>query len=309
MSEPGYLRIGALAKRTGVSPELLRAWERRYRLLQPTRSAGGFRLYSDTDERRVRMTTELIGQGMGTAEAAQRALTAIDEDPSPRTPTAGDADLTVSNLVDRLRVATEAMDDDSAHGVVDRLLMLMSIEGVLADVILPFLRQLGERWATGEITVAQEHFAANLIRGRLLGLARDWGAGPGPTVVLACPPGEAHDLGLIVFGIRISRLGWRVIFLGADTPIATIEDVVSSRRPALVVLAVTDPARVAEQEDAIRALAESVTVAVGGPPSMAAVEPLGARTIRLDPLEAAHLVATWGAAEVMGSTSDGLPIL
>jgi MerR family transcriptional regulator, light-induced transcriptional regulator len=77
---------------------------------------------------------------------------------------------------------------------------------------------VGERWQDGRLSVAQEHFATNLIRGRLLGLARGWGAGSGHRAVLACVPGELHDIGLIVFGLCLRERGWRITYLGADTP-------------------------------------------------------------------------------------------
>ena len=223
--ERGYLRIGVLAERTGVSPEVLRAWEQRYDLLRPSRSAGGFRLYSDDDLRRVQLTTDLIASGLSTGEAARQALEA---DISAAPPVDG---LLVEDLAGRLREALDAMDAEVAHLAFDRLLASVSIATMLGEVVLPYLRELGDRWATGEVSVAQEHFASNLIRGRLLGLARDWGSGEGPNVLLACPPGEAHDLGLIVFGIEVARRGWRVTFLGADTPIATIEATARRLRP------------------------------------------------------------------------------
>jgi MerR family transcriptional regulator, light-induced transcriptional regulator len=286
----GYLRIGAMARRTGVSPAVLRAWEQRYGLLRPARSEGGFRLYSDEDEWRVRLTKELIEGGLSTAQAAHRAMTTPAEDPLPPP---SDERL-VDDLASRLRESLDTMDGETAHRNIDRLLASMSVEGALADVVLPYLRDLGERWASGELSVAQEHFASNLIRGRLLGIARDWAAGHGPTVILACPPGEAHDLGLIAFGIAISRHGWRVVFLGADTPLATIETAARSSRAALIVLAVSDPRRVHEQAAAIGALAELMPVVVGGHISDEDVEPLGARALHQDALEAARLVAhTW----------------
>lgn len=278
----GYLRIGVLAERTGVSPELLRAWEQRYGLLRPSRSQGGFRLYSDDDERRVRLTTDLIASGLSASEAARQALQADVSIPPPID------GVVVEELAGRLRESLDAMDAEGAHRVFDRLLASVSVATVLGEVVLPYLRELGERWLTGEVSVAQEHFASNLIRGRLLGLARDWGAGEGPIVVLACPPGEAHDLGLIVFGIEVARRGWRVIYLGPDTPIATIEATARRLRPALVVLAVSDPARLREYTGAIRDLAQVVPVAVGGPVSLDEAEAMGVTLWREGPIEAAQ---------------------
>jgi hypothetical protein len=127
----------------------------------------------------------------------------------------------------------------------------------------PYLHDLGERWARGEVSVAQEHFASNLLRGRLLGLARGWGQGHGPAAVLACLPGEQHDLGLIAFGLTLYRRGWRIIYLGPDTPIATIGQATESLPPDLVVLAGTVPELFAAHADAIADLARQTTVVLG----------------------------------------------
>ena len=90
---------------------------------------------------------------------------------------------------------------------LDRLLSDFWLTSVLRDVLIPYLAELGERWEHGTVSVAQEHFASNVIHGRLAGLARGWGSGHGPRAVLACPPGELHDLALMVFGIVLNRRG------------------------------------------------------------------------------------------------------
>ena len=222
MIEPGYLRIGELARRTGASPELLRAWERRYGLLRPTRSQGGFRLYTAADEERIRRMKEYLARGVAAAEAARLAAdaetprssadTTTPAIPAPETTAAAPPPLQAAAR--ELAGALDRFDEEQTHAVLDRLLAAYRIETILRDLLVPYLHNLGERWAGGEVSVAQEHFASNLLRGRLLGLARGWGQGHGPTAVLACLPGEQHDLGLIAFGITLYRRGWRIIYLG-----------------------------------------------------------------------------------------------
>ena len=107
----------------------------------------------------------------------------------------------------------------------------LSLTTVLRDVVLPYLTELGERWERGTASVAQEHFATNVIRGRLAGLARGWGNGHGPRAVLACPPGELHDLALMVFGIVLHGSGWRIDYLGMSTPVEELTRTVDARRP------------------------------------------------------------------------------
>jgi DNA-binding transcriptional MerR regulator len=281
----GVLRIGELSRRTGVSPELLRAWEQRYGLLQPTRSQGGFRLYSSADEARVRRTTALIAEGLSAAEAARQAAQALE-------PGAPAAQPLIDDLADGLQEALDSFDAAAGHAALDRLFEAVSIEIAIADVLIPYLHELGERWANGTVSVAQEHFASNLIRGRLLGLARDWGTGGSSTAVLACPPDEAHDLGLILFGVLIARRGWRVTFLGANTPFDTLEASVRTLRPSLIVLATCDAELFRRHADAIAAVAAGRTVvAVAAPVAEQAVSATGARPLVNDIAEAARALA------------------
>jgi len=280
----GYLRIGELARRTGTSPELLRAWEQRYGLLRPTRSEGGFRLYSDQDEARVLRTKGLIAEGLSASEAARRAL-------GPEVPQEEGEDAPATEgLATGLAEALERYDEDGANRVLDRLLAALSLETVMQQVLLPYLHLLGHRWASGEISVSQEHFASSLIRGRLLGLARGWGTGSGPSLLLACPPGEEHDLGLLMFGIAAWRRGWRIVYLGQDTPVETIAQAVADVKPAIVVLAVAEGTSIAPYTDELQRLAKRVPVAVGGGISAEEVSPLGLRVLEGDPVEAARSI-------------------
>jgi len=158
-------------------------------------------------------------------------------------------------------------------------------------VLIPYLHDLGERWAAGTVTVAQEHFAANLIRARLLGLALDWGAGGTPTSVAACLPGEAHDLGLVMLGLLLARRGWQVTFLGADTPLDSLEDAVESLEPSLVILATYDPAIFRAHADAIARLAATTRVAVLAPVEPEVITATAAEAIGDDIPAAAAILA------------------
>jgi MerR family transcriptional regulator, light-induced transcriptional regulator len=252
------LRIGELSKRAGVSPELLRAWERRYGLLRPARSAGGLRLYSPADVERVRLMQQHLAEGMAAAEAAAVAV---------REAVGGEAARTALRpwaIRDELAGALDAFDESRAQAILDRLLALATVETLLSEVIVPYLQELGNRWERGDASVAQEHFASGILRGRLLGLARGWGLGLGPAAVLACLPGEQHDLGLIAFGLALRSQGWRIVYLGPDSPIDTVADVSSRIDPNLVVLNAVSRERVRPVLRKLRALARRHRVALGG---------------------------------------------
>jgi DNA-binding transcriptional MerR regulator len=259
MTSPGeVLRIGELSRRVGVSPELLRAWERRYGLLRPERSTGGLRLYSAADVERVSLMQQHLAAGMAAAEAAALAVRGSSDSEAARSA------LDAAALREELTLALEAFDEPRAQAILDRLLALATVDTVLTDIVLPYLRELGARWERGQATVAQEHFASTVLRGRLLALARGWGLGLGPLAVLACVPGEQHDLGLIAFGLALRSRGWRIVYLGPDTPLDNVADVSDRLEPRLVVLNAVSPDAVRALLAKLRPLARRHQLALGG---------------------------------------------
>ena len=250
------LRIGELSRQTGVSVELLRAWEARYRLLRPRRSAGRFRLYSELDAQRIRRMRSFLDAGISAAQAARAVL---HEEAS-----AGHATEIPLGLLAELDRALVTFDEHRAHAALDRLFLSVVLEKALEDAILPELRSIGDRWAAGELTVAQEHFAANLIRGRLLGLARGWDQGRGPRAVLACLPGELHDIGLVCFGLALRKKGWRILYLGQDTPLETVAFALKRSRAKVLVALSIERRRFTVVADELAQFAERGVVAVGG---------------------------------------------
>jgi MerR family transcriptional regulator, light-induced transcriptional regulator len=220
------LRIGELSRRTGVSPELLRAWERRYGLLEPGRTTGRFRLYSEADVARVGSMRAHLEAGLSASEAARAALAERSRVESPL----------LQEAADELARALEQFDDVGAQAALDRLLAGLSLDVVVRDVLVPYLHEVGERWARGELSVGQEHFISNVFRGRLLALARGWDRGHGPRAVLASAEGDQHDLPVLLFGVVLRTHGWRITFLGADTPVASLAETVRAIRPDVVVV-------------------------------------------------------------------------
>jgi MerR family transcriptional regulator, light-induced transcriptional regulator len=296
-ADRGPVRIGELSRRVGVTPEVLRAWERRYGILSPTRTEGGFRLYGEDDERRIRRMLQHLERGLSAAEAARlaRAEPAARLDPAAGTDDGGGAP-TVAVLSEQLRRALDGFDDLGAHSALDRLLGSYPLESVLADAVLPYLHELGERWARVEASVAQEHFASALLRGRLLALARGWGRGRGPQALLACVPGDQHDLGLICFGLALRAHGWRVTYLGADTPLPTLTETANLLQPALVVVSAALPELAQSARAGLSELACVAPLALAGAGTDASLaEAVGARWLDEDPVAAAASTAAPGA--------------
>jgi DNA-binding transcriptional MerR regulator len=276
LSPHGLVQIGDLARRVGVRVDTLRAWERRYGLLNPHRSTGGFRLYSSDDEAIVRAMISEIARGYPPSQAAKLALARAESGdarggrlapaPDPSAATTSPTDLThLAAIRTDLYRALLGFDGGRAHQLLDELFAEFTLNAVLRDVLLPCLKQIGEGWAGGDVTIAEEHFASQLIRERLLGLARDWDQGRGPRALLACPAGERHDLGLICFGLVLSRSGWRITFLGPDTPVTALAEAIAAVTPDLIVLTATDEDRFTSITEPLRALAAGADLVLAGP--------------------------------------------
>jgi MerR family transcriptional regulator, light-induced transcriptional regulator len=277
--DSGLLRIGELSRRSGVSPELLRAWERRYQLLRPARSQGGLRLHSLEDLERVRLMQQHLARGLAAAEAA--ALSAEQ-------PAASGAETLLARAKNELADALGEFDEPRAHALLDSLLAAATIDTVLATVVMPYLRELGERWERGDASVAQEHFASAVLRGRLLGLARGSGRGLGPPILLACAPGEQHDLGLIAFGLALRGRGWRVLYLGADTPLTSVADAAHASAAVFVVVSAVTPERFREHREELRSLARKQRLCLGGAGAGETALDVDAEILSGDPVEEAE---------------------
>jgi MerR family transcriptional regulator, light-induced transcriptional regulator len=280
-STPDSLRIGEFARRVGLSAQLLRAWERRYGLLQPVRSPGGFRLYTSEDAERVARMRRDLADGLSAAEAARAAL-------QTARPSAG----LLEDGAARLLAAIHAYDEAAVQAVLDQSLAAFGLEPVLRDLILPTLRRVGLEWQEGTLAISREHFASNLIRGRLLSLARLWGRGSGPLALLACAPGEQHDITLLAFGLLLRSYGWRILFLGADTPISTLTQTAEATRPTIAVLASFDSALLEAEATALRRLAKMAPLVLSGPgASDTLCNQLRVRRLNRDVVTAANEIA------------------
>ena len=294
-SVPPTMRIGELAAKVGVSTHVLRAWESRYGLLNPLRSAGGYRLYGREDERRVRDVIALRDSGVSAVEASRRVLDAeragtsalpgetIDETLHDRTASrssaashAGDAASGADGrapaslrtappmLVAQLLDAVTALDEDRAHAVLDTAFVERSVESAVVDVLLPLFVRVGEMWELGRLGIAQEHFASSLVRRRLGALSLTWGVGSGPVAVLACPPGEFHDIVLLSFGVLLGRAGWRIRYLGPDTPVHSVAAAARLTQADAVVLACRRPSGFRAHATQLRRLGEDHPVWLAG---------------------------------------------
>ena len=301
--EQDLVRIGELARRAGLPPATLRAWERRYGIVDPQRTESGYRLYSHRDEQRLKRMLALITEGLAPAEAAARVLAANGgesagaADGPPAGVPAPVASEPAAAMRERLRDELLTFDELAAQRTIDQAVAAYSTEGLLRELILPVMREIGSMWHAGEATIAQEHFASSIVRARILPLARGWGAGEGPLAILACPPGEQHDLGLISFGLLMRERGWRLAFFGADTPAPELAVATRGMAADVVVFAAVSAPWSERARADVAELARRVPVLVGGPgASRLSAGELGIELLPADLIEAAD-----GLALRMGS--------
>jgi DNA-binding transcriptional MerR regulator len=297
-------RIGQLSARVGLSRAVLRAWEQRYGLLSPERGSGGFRLYSSADEARVRRVLALKAKGLATSEAVRFALAENGEATIAPAEVRGRPDptrrLAVEETRTQLTSALETFDEGATHAALDQAFATVGVDQAVRAVVLPALRDIGDRWEQGRVDVAQEHYATNLLLGRLMGLARGWDDGQGPRAVLACAPGELHTVGLLCLGLALRDRGWRVVFLGADTPIAAVDGTVTKVAPSLVAMAAVLPELFLAHEEELRALSSRTSLGLGGAGATPQVTArVGALTPQPDPVAAAD---EWGKSAHPGTS-------
>lgn len=269
--------IKVVVRRTGLSADVLRAWERRYGVIEPDRSASGRRLYSDDDIERLRLLrlATLGGRSIGsvsrlsTAELAR--LVRNDEAELTRVPTAEEppSDPETAALLETCRRAVVELDAVGLQRALGRAAVTLGAARLLDGLVVPLLSEIGERWSAGEISVAHEHVASAAVRQVLGGLLQaaplDAGA---PEALFGTPAGERHELGSLMAAATAAAAGWRVVYLGPDLPTDDLLVAVSRHRPRLLALSLMTDAR---SPDTVRALTDlrrrlptDVALVVGG---------------------------------------------
>ena len=266
-------RIKTVSQRTGVRSDTLRAWERRYSIVSPSRSEAGYRLYSDEDIAAIQRVKELVDSGLSVGEAVEQArrqgLIHTPTEPPKRRPRAtrgGAIEAARSALLE----ATEALDRPRADAILAAQLP-MSHERTLRELLLPLARDVASLHARGRASAAQERFTAQWVRERICAMLVQLGGGPvdGPEAICVGPPGEPADLGLLGSSLFLALRGWRVTFLGGDFPIAELAPRLQQRKPPLLLTSLVRSLPEPERRETlrqIRAVAPpATTVFAAGP--------------------------------------------
>lgn len=285
--------VKQVASLTGVAEGTLRVWERRYGVVRPERSAGGYRLYDDAEIARLREMATLVESGMPASSAARR----LGDAPGPAdAPSAGGSRGATSPQLPEpgaLVAAARSLEPGRLAAVVGGALGAGPFEAVATGWIVPQLEILGRAWADGELTVAQEHFAsAGLMRNIATVYEQAVPDAAAPEVLVGLPAGDRHELALFCFATCLRRRGLNVVYLGPDVPAEEWERAAARGRARSAVIGVTAAGHAAESQravDLLQAIIPRVGCYVGGS-CRATIQ--GATALPDDVAEAAAVVHT-----------------
>ncbi len=282
--EAATFNLGAVVQETGINPDTLRAWERRYGLPQPDRSEGGHRLYSQQDIRTVKWLLERQEEGIRIGRAVElwQEMKRAGKDPFQEKPlqedegpayddlSPGEEDAGSQDVLDRMRMAwleaALSYSEEKANHIFNDALARFSVERATHEILLKGLREVGEGWYRGDISVQSEHFTSALavrrIQALITGSPPPWRS---EQIIVACSPSEQHDFAPLLITLYLRREGYPVIYLGADVPYRELEDVVLGLSADLIILSAQTLGPAAALSRAAETLIESnVPVAYGG---------------------------------------------
>jgi DNA-binding transcriptional MerR regulator len=258
--EPTY-PLRTAVRLTGLSPDLLRAWERRYGVVEPVRTPGGTRRYSAADLERLRLVKAAVDAGHRIGQIARLDLNELRRrGAAARAPEAGN--------LEPILEALEQLESAEVRRLLSLQLSALGPVRFARDLVLPLIREIGERWADGRIGVAPEHLATAVLHS-MLGSSLLPGANAlrGPCIVFATPPGERHELGLQMAALTALGAGANPIYLGADLPVEDLVAAVEGADAAALALGIVSlPGAQAERiVVALRtALSEGAHLWIGG---------------------------------------------
>jgi len=241
--DPKYT-IKVLSERTGVRPVTLRAWERRYDLLEPERLDNNYRLYSDRDIQVIRWITHRLDDGLSISHAVReyKALrgesiwpealpSVLPPEPSkkPGHPPAVYAE--------KLFTALTSHDETEARKIVDAIQSMFDLKTIFFEIFSPCLYEIGEAWYRGEIRIATEHFASAFVRGILMRLLQAFPIySQAPSLLIGCAPEEFHEIASLMLAVLLRREGYLVEYLGADLPIDDLVAYAEDVSPDMIIL-------------------------------------------------------------------------
>ncbi len=252
--------IRTVASITGVNPVTLRAWERRYGLIEPSRTDGRHRLYSSRDIELIQRALSLIDQGIPISKVKD----ALENTSEPTTAMQGPWQGTRLAMLK----AVSSLNQVKLEQIYNEVVGTHPIGKVMEHLVLPVLEALGARWEKGEPSIAEEHFFALFLRNKLgARFHHNPSRTDGARLICCCVPGERHEIGLLMFALEAQTQGFRPILLGADMPIKELPAAVRRTEANAIILSCSLKETFYEQRNDIKELAAQspVPIFLGGP--------------------------------------------
>ena len=260
--------INIVAKRSGLTPYVIRIWERRYQCIVPERTETNRRLYTEDDIYRLKLLKQATDLGCRIAQIASmdvRQLEKLIEDSHPdhsdaslnggRRMAISQHDAAPSGLVDHLLRCVETFQVDEMERTLKEAMVRMGHQGVLCKVVAPLSHAMGEAWENGRLTIAHEHAATAFLKNFMLSASRSFLVpDSAPRMVVGTPPGQLHELGAILVASLATNYGWKVIYCGASVPAAELAGAVKQNNAHVLALSLVFPGSDAEAVDALHAL-------------------------------------------------------
>lgn len=239
--EPVY-NMKAVEQQTGISAATLRAWERRYALVEPKRTASGYRLYSDHDVALLRWVRVQMDEGLTISRVVAMLAGLQDgneaiwiEDDDSHALVKHDAPIPPGELSQALDQALADLDEDRADEIMEQAFAMYTMPTVYVEVIAPAMAEISEARQRSQIFGATEHFAVTYLRGRLHALLQAYPHSPNAsTIFVGCAPGERHEIGALICAVMMRQQGYNVVYFGQDIPVDDIVRVSAREHPAMV---------------------------------------------------------------------------
>ncbi|MBU8770617.1 MerR family transcriptional regulator [Cytobacillus oceanisediminis] len=264
-TDEGKYNIKAVSKMLGIQPGTLRAWERRYQIVAPKRNESGHRLYTEEHIKVLKWLIRKVDQGFSISQA----VSLLENKELNAEPLQMDKEGDRSGaLANELLEALLQFNETKAHDLINQAFSFYTIDKVLIDILGSLLVKIGHQWEEGKITSAHEHFASSILRSRIGMILHSFPHnGVLPKVIAVCGPGEAHELGLLIFTLFLRRRGFEVVYLGTSIAEEDIDTVIKIVKPKFIFLSCTMKSNVPETLKLSESLAETygdLHVGIGG---------------------------------------------
>jgi len=234
--------LRAVMRRTGLSADVIRAWERRHSAVAPQRSPGGQRLYSERDVVRLALLKRATAEGHSIGEIARLEVAALESLVHEAKRRDAEPGAASSPLVAEALGATERLDSVALESVLKRAALSLGVDRFVDEVVGRFLSEVGTRWHLGTLSPAHEHLASDTVRRVLAWVSAAYEATPNaPRIVVATPAGELHEIGAMAAAAAAVSEGWRVVYLGPNLPAADIARAAKQVRARVVAASVVYP--------------------------------------------------------------------